>query len=81
MEKRGVTYYYLNDDKDFIALIDDYINGKTSILQPVSIIKKKSRDSERMFKLLEGEQYIIYEDGTKKYCYLKNEELVPLIHP
>jgi len=75
MENEG-TIYYLNNDKDFIAFVEEDTREITSILNPVSAIKRENRDLERGFKLLEGEKYVICENGIKKYCFLKDEELI-----
>lgn len=70
--------HYLNNDNDFIALIEEDTKEIISILNPASIIKKENRDLERGFQILEGKKYLIYENGIKKYCFLKDEELMPL---
>lgn len=71
------TIFYLHNEKDFIALVDRYTRNIISFVEPVTIIEK-GEILERGFKLEENENYLIYENGVSKYCYIKNEELVPL---
>ncbi|WP_353096111.1 hypothetical protein [Tissierella praeacuta] len=75
MKTRGIIYY-LNNKEDYIVRVNKDTKKFLTYVHPVTE-DQRGEILERGFKIIEGQYYLISEGGTKKYCYLKNEELIP----
>lgn len=69
------TIYYLNNNEDYILKVDKYTKEVVSYVHSLTTVQR-GRILERGFKLIEGEHYLICENGIKKYCYIKNQNLL-----
>ncbi|WFA09586.1 hypothetical protein [Tissierella sp. Yu-01] len=75
MKTNGIIYY-LNNKEDYIVRVNKNTRELLTYVYPVTE-DQRGEIIERGFILVEGQYYLISENGVKNYCYLENEELIP----